>query len=147
MNQISHLRAVNPQAGKFQSTDFPVESPHLTDSPRGNPLLTVNIPGNSLLTGAQLSMIELGVCLIFHLLKQCQVKFTSKTTFIYCMILCCNNYWCWLSSCKNFNVVHYSKSTYDINTKLWILAHYDKVQLPDKGHNSESYSFRVMLLF
>ena len=39
------------------------------------------------------------------------------------------------------------KSTQSINTKLGILAHHDKVQLQDKGHNSESCSFRVMTLF
>ena len=33
-----------------------------------------------------------------------------------------------------------------MNTKLGILAHDDKVQLQDKGHNSESYSFGVILL-
>ena len=49
--------------------------------------------------------------------------------------------------CKNLNVAHYSKSIKDINTKLGILAHHDKVQLQDKGHNSESYSFKVMSLF
>ena len=27
-----------------------------------------------------------------------------------------------------------------MNTKLGILAHHDKVQLQDKGHNSESYA-------
>ena len=41
-------------------------------------------------------------------------------------------------SYKNFNVDHYSKSIKGINTKLAILAHHDKVQLQDKGHNSES---------
>ena len=51
-----------------------------------------------------------------------------------------------LSSCNNFNVAHYSKSTIGINTKLGILAHHDKVQLQDKGHNSESCSFGVMPL-
>ena len=50
-------------------------------------------------------------------------------------------------SCKNFNVTDCSKSIKVINTKLWILAHHDKVQLQDKEHNSESYSFRVMPLF
>ena len=33
-----------------------------------------------------------------------------------------------------------------INTKLRILAHHDKMQLQDKGHNSESYIYRVMPL-
>ena len=42
---------------------------------------------------------------------------------------------------------HYSKSIKGINTKLVILAHHEKVQLQDKGHNSESYSFKVMPLF
>ena len=31
--------------------------------------------------------------------------------------------------CKNFNVAHYSKSIKDVNTKLGILAHHDKMQL------------------
>ena len=35
----------------------------------------------------------------------------------------------------------------DINTKLGILAHHDKAQLQDKGHNYESYIFGVMPLF
>ena len=51
------------------------------------------------------------------------------------------------SLCKNINVAHYSKCIKDINTKLGILAHYDKVHLLDKGHNSYSYSFGVMPLF
>ena len=34
----------------------------------------------------------------------------------------------------------------DINISLGILAHHDKVQLQDKGHNSESCNFRVMPL-
>ena len=33
------------------------------------------------------------------------------------------------ASCKNFNVVHYSKSIKGINTKLGIHAHHDKAQL------------------
>ena len=48
-------------------------------------------------------------------------------------------------SSKNFNIAHYSKSIEDINTKLGILTHHDKVQLQDKGHNSESYIFGVFL--
>ena len=40
--------------------------------------------------------------------------------------------------CKNFNVANYSKSKV-INTKCGILAHHDKMQWHDKGHNSESY--------
>ena len=36
-----------------------------------------------------------------------------------------------LLSCKNFNVAHYSKSSTGIDTKLGILAHYDKMQLQD----------------
>ena len=47
------------------------------------------------------------------------------------------------SSCKNFNVAHYSKSIKDITTKQ-ILAQHDKVQLQDKGHNYENYCFGVM---
>ena len=31
-----------------------------------------------------------------------------------------------------------------VNTKLGIFAHHDKVQLQDKGHNSESCSFGVI---
>ena len=49
-------------------------------------------------------------------------------------------------SCKNFNVAHYSKNIKCIITKLGILAHHDKMQLQDKGCNSDSYSFRVMAL-
>ena len=45
--------------------------------------------------------------------------------------------------CKNFNVAHYSKSIKGINTKLGILTQQDKVQLQDKGHNSESYIFEL----
>ena len=48
-----------------------------------------------------------------------------------------------LSSCKNFNVAHYLKSITDINSKLGILAHHDKMQLQDKGHNSECCIFGV----
>ena len=40
-----------------------------------------------------------------------------------------------------------SKSIKGISDKLVILAHHDKVQLQDKGHNSESYIFGVMPLF
>ena len=53
-------------------------------------------------------------------------------------------YDCW---CKSFNVAHYSISIKDINTKLRILAHHNKLQLQDKGHNSESYSFDVVPFF
>ena len=49
-----------------------------------------------------------------------------------------------LSGCKIFNVARYSKSRKGINSKPGILAYYDKMQLQDKGHNSES--FRVMPL-
>ena len=49
--------------------------------------------------------------------------------------------------CKNFNAASYSRSIKGINIKLGTLAHHDKTQLQDKGHNSESYSFRVMPLF
>ena len=48
---------------------------------------------------------------------------------------------------KNFNVAHYSKSVEDINTKLGLFVHHDKMQLQDKGHNFESHSFGVMSLF
>ena len=54
------------------------------------------------------------------------------------------------SSCKNFNVAHYSKNIKGINTKVGILANHDKshkMQLQDKGYNSESYNFGVMPLF
>ena len=54
---------------------------------------------------------------------------------------------CCLGCCKNFNVAHYSKNIEDIHTKLAILAHHDKMQLQDKGHNSESCSFGVMSHF
>ena len=37
------------------------------------------------------------------------------------------------SSCKNFNVDYCSKIIKGINTKLGILAHYDKVQMQGKG--------------
>ena len=42
-----------------------------------------------------------------------------------------------------------SKIIKGTNTKLGIhvLAHHDKVQLPGKGHNFESYIFGVMLPF
>ena len=52
-----------------------------------------------------------------------------------------------LLSCKNFNVGCYSKSIKGINTKLGTLAHYDKMQLQEKGHISESYSFGLMPFF
>ena len=51
-----------------------------------------------------------------------------------------------LSSCKNFNLAYYSKSIKVINTRIK-LAYHDKVQLRDKGHNSERYVFGVMSLF
>ena len=51
------------------------------------------------------------------------------------------------SSCKNFNVAHFSKSTQDINAKLGTIAHHDKMELPDNGHKSESYISGVMALF
>ena len=51
------------------------------------------------------------------------------------------------SSCKNFKVVCYSKILKGIDTKLGILAHHDRLQLQDKGHNSESYIFGVMSPF
>ena len=51
-----------------------------------------------------------------------------------------------LSSCKNFYVAHYSKSTKCINTKLGIVAHHGKIQLQDKGYNSKSCRFGIMLL-
>ena len=35
--------------------------------------------------------------------------------------------------CKNIYAAHYSKSIKGINTKLGILAHYDKMPLQDKG--------------
>ena len=50
-----------------------------------------------------------------------------------------------LSSCKT-NIAHYLKSIKDINTKLKILAPYDKMQLQDKEHKSERYNFGVMPL-
>ena len=49
--------------------------------------------------------------------------------------------------CKNFNVAHYLKSIKDTFTKLGILTHHDKVQLQDKGHNSDRNNFGVMPLF
>ena len=48
-----------------------------------------------------------------------------------------------LLSCKNFNAAHYSKGIKSIITKLGILVHHDKMQLQDKGHDSEHYSFGV----
>ena len=42
---------------------------------------------------------------------------------------------------KNFNVAHYSKIIKGNNSKLEILADHDKMQLQDKGNNSESYSY------
>ena len=50
-------------------------------------------------------------------------------------------------SCQNFNVAHYLKSVKGINTKLGIPAHHDKMQLQDKGNNSEINRFGVMPLF
>ena len=48
---------------------------------------------------------------------------------------------------RNFNVVHYSKSIKGINTRFGIFALHDMAQLQeDKGHNSEGYSFCVILL-
>ena len=47
---------------------------------------------------------------------------------------------------QNFNVAHYSKSIQGINAKPGILAHYDKMQLLDKGRNSEGYNFGVILV-
>ena len=44
---------------------------------------------------------------------------------------------------QNFKLANYSKSNKCINTKL---AHHDKMQLQDKGHKSERYSFGVMPL-
>ena len=45
--------------------------------------------------------------------------------------------------CCQAKTAHYS-SIKGINTKL---AHHDKGQLQDKGHNSESYNFVVVSLF
>ena len=39
---------------------------------------------------------------------------------------------------QEINVTHYSKSINGIYTKVGILAHHDRVQLQDKGLNSES---------
>ena len=36
---------------------------------------------------------------------------------------------CSVKNLKNLNVAHYSKNIKDINTKLGILAHHDKMQL------------------
>ena len=52
----------------------------------------------------------------------------------------------WQPAKTLINVPHYSKTIKGINTKLGILAHHVKVQLPDKGDNSKRYSFGVMLL-
>ena len=41
----------------------------------------------------------------------------------------------------------YLKSIKGVNTELGILAHQDKMQLRDKGRNSDHYSFGVMPLF
>ena len=41
---------------------------------------------------------------------------------------------------KNFKVALYSKRILGINMKLGILAHQDKSQLQDKGHDSEIYA-------
>ena len=46
-----------------------------------------------------------------------------------------------------FNIAHYSKSIKDINIKHGMLAYYDKMQLQEKGHNSEGYMLGVMPLF
>ena len=45
------------------------------------------------------------------------------------------------------NVAHFSKSIKSINTIHGALAHHDKMQLQDKWHNSDSYSFRVTPFF
>ena len=50
-----------------------------------------------------------------------------------------------LSACKKFNRANYSKSIKDINTKLGIFVHHDKMKLQDMGHNSESYRFNLNL--
>jgi hypothetical protein len=50
-----------------------------------------------------------------------------------------------LSSCKNF--AHYLNILKVIRMKLGIFAYHDKVQLLDKGHNSESNIYGVMPLF
>ena len=76
--------------------------------------------------------------------------FTGETVFLTCLFQKkCQVIVIIRSSllCKNLNVAHYSKGIKGINTKLSILAHHDKFQMKDKGHNSESYIFRVMPLF
>ena len=49
-----------------------------------------------------------------------------------------------LSSCKNFNIAHNAECIKGIIIKLGIRAHHNRMQLHDKGLNSESYSFGVM---
>jgi hypothetical protein len=44
------------------------------------------------------------------------------------------------------NVAHYSNILKVIDMKLGILANHDKVQLLDKGYNSERNTFGVMPL-
>ena len=48
---------------------------------------------------------------------------------------------------QTFNIGHYSKNIKDTITNLGILAHHDKMQLQDKEHNSEGYTFGVMSHF
>ena len=48
-----------------------------------------------------------------------------------------------LSLCKNFNLALYPKSIKIINIKLGIRAHHDKMQLQDKGHNSEAIALEL----
>jgi hypothetical protein len=50
-------------------------------------------------------------------------------------------------SCKNFNVVNCLNISKVIKLKLRILAYRDKLQLLDKGDDSESNIFGVMPLF
>ena len=48
------------------------------------------------------------------------------------------------SSCKNFNVAHYSKKVLEVSTpNLEYLLIMTSMRLQDKGHNSESYSFEL----
>ena len=65
-----------------------------------------------------------------------QVIFLLRT---FCHCCCC--------PAKKCNVANFLKGIKDIKTSLIVLGHHDMMQLQDKGYNSESYSFGVMLLF
>ena len=96
-------------------------------------------------------LILSNVVLFFSLIFLCYYTCTSNIAFIFFLKISFIGHLFWrkcrvvvivrlssllLASCKNFKVAHYSESIKDINTKLGILAHHDKVQLQDKRHYS-----------